>query len=47
MVSSTGLSGASVLADGQNEGVQSRMILVVNFFCFVVAMSDLVHNVEA
>ena len=37
------------------QGVQHRMVLVVNsfklliliFFCFVVAMSDLVHDVEA
>ena len=38
----------------QCKGIQQRMVLVVNFFeilkllffCFVVAMSDLVHNVE-
>ena len=36
------------------QGVECRMVLVVNFFrifkinfCFVVAISDLVHNVEA
>ena len=37
------------------QGVQCRMVLVVNFFdfffnfyfCFVVAIFDLVHNVEA
>ena len=37
------------------EGVQCRMVLVVNFFvflkllyfCFVVAICDLVHHVEA
>ena len=38
-----------------SQGVQGRMVLVVNFFvflkllffCFVVAIVDLVHNVEA
>ena len=37
------------------QGVQNRQVLVINFFpifeiklfCFVVAMSDLVHNVDA
>ena len=37
------------------QGVQRRMVLVVNFFvflrlsffCLIVAMCDLVHNVEA
>ena len=39
----------------QSQGVQLRMVLVVNFFrifeiiffCFVVAIFDLVHDVEA
>ena len=39
----------------QKHGVQSRIVLVdnffhffeINFFCFVFAVSDLVHDVEA
>ena len=46
----------SLLCPSEQAGVQSRRLLVVNFlltiflincFCFVVAMSELVHDVEA
>ena len=43
--------GAHCLERHPIEGVQHRMVLVVHFFlflffCFVVAMCDLVHDVE-